>query len=477
MEVAENEGKVEFIVTAYNQNKTSSINPGRSVTVQFTPDEVNSKDFLSDTDAGADKTAVLNFVQTGALWTAKLPVNLDNDSSPEETGEIMVTLKDDPALIDTYTLSNTEADKSAKATIWDDDAPELSIIAGPAVIEGPDVKATFKVISNVMPSAAAIPINFSPVGAAFITASGTPIEANPGISFVRNINTGKYEGTIEIDIVDDDLNEPDGNVEVTLNSVTSPKTYYEVSPVSARITVSDNDQIPSVIVRNLAPSFDEDAGTISIPIELSNPITQTVMIDWETSDGTAVKDSDYEHKDETLEIASGTSGMIQIPIKPDDIYEGNETFTITLSNPVNAIIPGSSGTIEITVTIEDGEEKPTVKFANSTANITEDHADEKISLGVELVGNLTSNDVVVTYETSSRTGTGFATAGNDFIASTTNSNTATISAGDRTGIIEIEIEDDELDEPDETFIVTISNPQNAVLSNTAADSSVTSNYY
>ena len=40
-----------------------------------------------------------------------------------------------PQTIDTYTVS-TGADKSAEVTIWDDEIPELSIVAGPAITEG-----------------------------------------------------------------------------------------------------------------------------------------------------------------------------------------------------------------------------------------------------------------------------------------------------------------------------------------------------
>ena len=213
--VAESAGEAEFTITAYeDQTKALSINPGRSITIQYTPDEVNSRDFLNNAVAGVDKTAVLNFVQSGGDWIATFAVDLDNDTAPEETGKIEVTLNEDPESIDTYTISSTNADQSAEAIIWDDDAPELSIVAGPAVTESPNARATFKVISNVMPSAATIPIQYTPVGVTYIAGSGAQVIANPGVSFVRNVNTGKYEGIIEVDIVDDDLNEPDSNVQV-----------------------------------------------------------------------------------------------------------------------------------------------------------------------------------------------------------------------------------------------------------------------
>ena len=71
-----------------------------------------------------------------------------------------------------------------EASIWDDDAPELTISAGPAVTEGPNVKAVFKAISNVPPKTA-IPLQFTPEGEDFITGSGTKVTNYPAVSFEK----------------------------------------------------------------------------------------------------------------------------------------------------------------------------------------------------------------------------------------------------------------------------------------------------
>ena len=53
-------------------------------------------------------------------------------------------------------------------------------------------------------------MQYTPIGVNHITGSGTKITANPAINFVKNNTTGKYEGLIEIDILDNDIHIPDG---------------------------------------------------------------------------------------------------------------------------------------------------------------------------------------------------------------------------------------------------------------------------
>ena len=59
------------------------------------------------------------------------------------------------------------------------------------------------------------------------------------------------------------------------------------SNLSASVTVTDDDQVPTVSVSNLKPLVVEREGMITIPVTLSNPTTETVMIDWSTNVGTA----------------------------------------------------------------------------------------------------------------------------------------------------------------------------------------------
>jgi len=71
-----------------------------------------------------------------------------------------------------------------------------------------------------------------------------------------------------------------------------------------------------------------------------------ISIDYRTKDGTAkTTDHDYESTTGTLKLDEGeTKGIISIPIKGDTNVEEDETFTVILSNPNNAVIDNSIAT-------------------------------------------------------------------------------------------------------------------------------------
>ena len=467
----ESAGSIEFLVNGYtDQTKSTRASPERPITIQYLVEEVGSGDFLLDSIAGV--TASVNLEFSTSTFSAPLIIDLDDDSNIEATGKVKVTLKDDPETVATYTVS-TGADKSAEATILDDDAPELSIRGGNAVTEGTNTKAVFRVISNVMPKTP-LAVQYTPLGTSFINGSGVKVTATPPLLFTKNRWTGKYEGRLEFDIVNDNIDEPDGEVSVTLNSEATPTTYYVGPTSTASVTVKDDDPSPIILVANTTPIIDEDASEVTIPVRLSNSTADIVVLSWFITPliGTA-STNDYDLKSQILEIERGTTiGLLKVPITDDDIYEGDETFTIVLSEPDNASFlnslrhPTFNSHVYITVTIEDDELPPVVKFTSPNTAVLEDHKEAVIEFSIN---SETENDVVVDYVTTA----GTATAGTDFIGTPESpASTATITAGELTGTISIPIiKDDGVDEANETFTVTLSNPQNAVLSNRTADSS------
>lgn len=84
----------------------------------------------------------------------------------------------------------------------------------------------------------------------------------------------------------------------------------------------------------------EDAGVAVFEVNLSNAFSEDVMIDFETQAITATDGVDFNNVQGTLLIPAGaTSGTIEVPILNDDIIELPETFRLTLSNPLNVILP------------------------------------------------------------------------------------------------------------------------------------------
>ena len=74
--------------------------------------------------------------------------------------------------------------------------------------------------------------------------------------------------------------------------------------------------------------------TVDFVVTLSQPASEKVTVDYATSDGTATAGSDYAaDSGELIFEIEEVSKTVQISVLEDSIDEGEETFTLTLSNP------------------------------------------------------------------------------------------------------------------------------------------------
>lgn len=89
-------------------------------------------------------------------------------------------------------------------------------------------------------------------------------------------------------------------------------------------------------------------------VTLSSAASSTVKVVYTTANSSATAGSDYGTTSGTLTIAAGaTSGTITVPIYGDTTYEGNETFTLTLSSATNATLLSGSTSITTTIANDD----------------------------------------------------------------------------------------------------------------------------
>ena len=107
--------------------------------------------------------------------------------------------------------------------------------------------------------------------------------------------------------------------------------------------------VPAIRFVNAATSVNENAGTATIPVELTAPVASPVTATFATSAGTATPGSDYTESTGTLTIpANSTSGSFTVPILPDGLTEPDETVNLALSNPVGAVL-GAPSTAVLTI--------------------------------------------------------------------------------------------------------------------------------
>jgi hypothetical protein len=88
--------------------------------------------------------------------------------------------------------------------------------------------------------------------------------------------------------------------------------------------------------------------TVSVPVTLSAASGSPVTVGYATANGTASAGSDYTAASGTLVFRAGeTQKAIPIAVAGDTTIEQDETFTVTLANPVNAKLAKASATATI----------------------------------------------------------------------------------------------------------------------------------
>jgi len=240
----------------------------------------------------------------------------------------------------------------------------------------------------------------------------------------------------------------------TLPSPTDVPT--PVPPTNTPNPTSTNTPVPLPRVSFSAANYivDEAAGTVAIDVNLSAASSNTVTVNYTTADGSASAPGDYTAAGNILlTFTPGqTTRTIIIPIVDDGADEFDETFIVTLSNPVNATLDAPN---PVTVTIID-DDVPLVQFDNATYTVGEDQGPAVITVTLNIPSPVT---VTVNYATGNSTPIS-AVAGSDYISVT---GVLAFAPGDTIRTFAVSIINDAGQENSETLSLDLSNPTNAIL--------------
>ena len=146
-------------------------------------------------------------------FTANLEVDIHDDDIRESTGQIKVTLLSDTEDPVNYIVASNGT-QEAIGTIYDDDAPELSITAKtPNVTESGNTSAIFEISAKVSPNKQ-VSIKYDLIESGnFITGEGTDLTLQ-NLDFSSN----KTEATHSITLTSDSTPEDDGTITMTPKS-------------------------------------------------------------------------------------------------------------------------------------------------------------------------------------------------------------------------------------------------------------------
>ncbi len=285
-------------------------------------------------------------------------------------------------------------------------------------------------------------------GADFTAVSGT-LTFEPGDSTLF----------IEVPIVNDDIEESSETFVVTISN---PSGFAIGNPATAEITIIDDEGAVNVNLSQAIIDGDESDASIPVQIELDRAVGFDVSVKVKTSNGSATAGQDYTAVDETVTIDAGdTTATVNIPILPDTIYERNEDLMVTISDPQNGEL---GGTTEALVKIIEDEPIPTVSISDATQS---EAVNGLIEMKFELeLSSFAAVDIFIDFETVD----GTAIAGEDYIA---NTGRLRIRAGSRKGTIGVFIYSDGKSEEAETFTLRLTNSSEGTLDGTSDTVDVT----
>ncbi len=130
------------------------------------------------------------------------------------------------------------------------------------------------------------------------------------------------------------------------------ETAYNLGVTTEAVaTILDNDPTPSLSINNLnLPEGNSGTTAFSFTVTLSAASSQTVTVDYATSDGTALAPDDYTAiTTTTLTFApDDLTKTVTVLVNGDLVAEADETFTVDLSSATNATIDTVTGTGTIT---------------------------------------------------------------------------------------------------------------------------------
>ncbi len=243
------------------------------------------------------------------------------------------------------------------------------------------------------------------------------------------------------------------------NLVGSPGTIADAQGVG---TITDNDPVPVLSVNDVSVS-EGNAGTTTatFTVTLSAASGRAVTFQWATAAGSATAGTDYVSASGSRTIAAGTTtAPVGITVNGDFADELDETFGLTLSNPGNATIGDGSGL----ATVSDDDPIPVLSI--NDISVTEGNAGT--ATATFTVSLSAASGKAVTFDWA--TAPGSATAGTDYASAT---GSRTIAAGATTATVGITVNGDVLDEANETFDVTLSNPGNATIGDGSGVATIT----
>ncbi len=267
------------------------------------------------------------------------------------------------------------------------------------------------------------------------------------VTQIVTFNAGETNKKVNIPIINDTLAESAETVLLSLSNADGGANLGSVT--SATLTITDNDLGGVISFASATSSAYENGTNFLISVRRTGGAASGVTVNYFTQSGVAISNVDYTNTVGTLTFAANeTNKFILVPIINDTLAEGNETFSLVLTNAGGGATLGAI--TNATLTIVDDESS----ISLSAPSLTVGEASTNVSITLTRSGALLTS-VSVDYAAVNIT----ATNGVHYALT---AGTATFPANVSSQVITIPITNDFVVNNNRSFRFVISNPQGGV---------------
>ena len=271
-------------------------------------------------------------------------------------------------------------------------------------------------------------------------------EINQTLSFDNN----ELYKTFSIDIIGDMIYENNESFEIELLNPISA-TLGEKSLLS--VTLQDQGGV-ALSWLETANEIDENSGNLVLTVTRPEDSLGEMSVDINFIDDVAINGTDYIFENQTITFIDGEfSKEVEVIILDNNEYQGDRSFYLVMTNPINAYIEDNTQNTVIQIIDDDTPARGVITFETSTLSFNESEGEVNITL-IRVDGEF--GDLTINYNVSDNS----ATQGSDF---TLTNGEITFLGSDVEKTITLAITDDNTDENDEVFSITLSSDDPSII--------------
>ncbi|WP_230624584.1 tandem-95 repeat protein [Vibrio campbellii] len=384
------------------------------------------------------KTQTLNVTPDGdvtipaGITSITVTIPTKTDGVYENTESFGLTVTDNGGV-----TSNGAA--TGDANIIDaESAPTVSIVADQAsVTEGGDASFT---VSIDQKSDEDVVVSFT------IGGDVDDKDYQAPTIYTVTIPAGQTSVALDVTTLDDGIYEGTENLTITLTDTTGADSTLDADAKEATVSIIDAQSAPEVNI-SADQNHVNEGQTAGFTVTLSQVSDETVTVKFEYT-GVAEDGKDFTGI-ASIEIPAGQSSAdLDIATLTDGVYEGAESFTVTIKD-VDGADAAIGANDNASVVINDAQQAPTVSIVADQASVTEG-GDANFTVSID---QKSDEDVVVSFTISGDVDD------KDYQAPTIY--TVTIPAGQTSVALDVTTLDDGIYEGAENLTITLTDTTGA----------------